>query len=123
MTYSGMSHIHVDVGQHFVALANPSDAGGATPPRVRSRESTRNTEYAARAYSRDVPEYRRRASMRDLPDYASNYEPASRRYSYDRYADDDDGYDDGYGYGGRGGYESRMSAGAQYASGYATIYN
>ncbi len=31
MTYSGMSHIHVDIGSHFVSLADASDAETGAP--------------------------------------------------------------------------------------------
>lgn len=48
MTYSDMSHIHIDVGQHFVALAAPSGGGGT---RYASR-SYRGERYAE-GYSRD----------------------------------------------------------------------
>jgi hypothetical protein len=39
MTYSGMSHIHIDVGQHFVALA-----GGGTRTASRSSRGARYAE-------------------------------------------------------------------------------
>ncbi len=69
MTYSDMSHIHIDVGPHFVALAAPSGSGGS---RTASRNvvSARYAEGNARAYERGSRGYAREAS------------PSMRGYSY-----------------------------------------
>jgi hypothetical protein len=48
MTYADMSHIHVDIGQHFVSLSGGSGRGYAS--RSRSRDYD-NARYAQRAYS------------------------------------------------------------------------
>jgi hypothetical protein len=45
MTYSGMSHIHADIGQHFVSLGSGSGRGYASS---RNRSAAR---FAQRAYS------------------------------------------------------------------------
>ena len=104
MTYSDMSHIHIDYGPHFVSLA-PTRGGGT---QVASRAVTRGAS-AASAYSR------------------SSYDGGSRRYAegYSRY--DDGGSrayvreSAGYSY----GYERSYSGsygGLEYRNGYATIY-
>jgi len=61
MTYSDMSHIHIDVGPQFVALAAPSGGGGTRS----AGRSTRGARYAegnsrgyaggSRAYARQAP--------------------------------------------------------------------
>lgn len=93
MTYPDMSHIHIDIGQHFVSLA-----GGR--------------KYASNSGS-SRGSSRRYASARNY-DY-NDYEPRSynrgRRYqvSYER------GYGSDYSYG-------RHSGNRDYSNGYATIY-
>jgi hypothetical protein len=95
MTYSDMSHIHVDIGPHFVSLGANSGRTG----RSASRGSGR---YGAR-YDRDDRNYDRydRVSDRGYArerSYGTRYGYASDRPSY-------------------GGARS------SFASGYATIYN
>jgi Peptidase M15 len=94
MTYSDMSHIHVDIGQHFVSLGANSHKGGG----YRSRRSHR--------YSNDSGtsrRYRRRGERRY--GYRDEYRGGSRR---------------GYRRGNGGGQRQRRSN--RFASGYATIY-
>lgn len=93
MTYADMSHIHVDIGQHFVSLGANSHKGGGS----RSRRSYR--DYGDDGNSR---RYGRRAE---------------RRYGYRD--DDRGGYRNSYRRG-RGRAEGRSRS--KYASGYATIY-
>ena len=69
MTYSDMSHIHVDVGPYFVALAAPSGGGGT---RTASRRHPRR-RYAA-DYGRDYAGSSRR--------YAAETSSAMREYAY-----------------------------------------
>ncbi len=69
MTYSDMSHIHIDFGPHFVALASPSGGGGT---RTASR-SYRGDGYAS-GYSRSYG--------RGSRDYAYEAAPEARRYAY-----------------------------------------
>jgi hypothetical protein len=47
MTYGDMSHIHVDIGQHFVSLASPSGGGRA---RRRTGSSQRYAYRSSRGY-------------------------------------------------------------------------
>jgi uncharacterized protein YcbK (DUF882 family) len=104
MTYASMSHIHVDIGQHFVSLGSGSGRGRRVA-RSRNRAAAR---YAEAGYAR------------------RDYDDDRRDDGYDRR---DDGYDRrDYGYGRRSnGYERRSRTartyqGQRYASGYATIY-
>ncbi len=69
MTYSDMSHIHIDIGPYFVALAAPSGGGGM---RTASR-GTRGARYAA-DYGRDYAGSSRR--------YAAETLSAMREYAY-----------------------------------------
>ena len=92
MTYSDMSHIHIDFGPHFVALAAPSGGGGT---RVASR-ATRGGRYGE-GYSRA---------------YDRAYDGGSRGYAREAY---NSTRGSSYSYG-------RGDSGAQYRSGYATIY-
>jgi hypothetical protein len=87
MTYSDMSHIHIDFGPHFVALAAPSSGRTRTASR-----STRGEGYAS--------------------GYSRSYGGGSRRYAYEA-SSPMGGYSYGYG---------RGESGAQFRSGYATIY-
>jgi uncharacterized protein YcbK (DUF882 family) len=93
MTYPDMSHIHIDIGQHFVSLA------GGRKYASSNTGSSRRTRVASASRSYDEP----RASR------------SSRRYtrqaSYER-----GGYERGYAssYYGRGN--------SDYSNGYATIY-
>jgi len=75
MTYSDMSHIHIDYGPHFVALAAPSGGGGT---RTASRGSYRGDRYAD-GYSRAYDGGSRRYAMSDYS-YA-----ASRSYGGSEY--------------------------------------
>ncbi len=80
MTYSGMSHVHIDFGAHFVALASPSGGGS----RVASR-GVRGARYAG-GYSRSYGGGSRR--------YASEVS-AVRGYSYG-YGGESSQYRNGY---------------------------
>lgn len=94
MTYPSMSHIHVDIGQHFVSLA-----GGrkyASRSRGNSRRYAEGSSRADSVYSR--------ASYEGSRSYG-----ASRRYAREA------SYEGGSAYGDRGT--------GRYTGGYATIYN
>jgi hypothetical protein len=97
MTYPSMSHIHIDIGQHFVSLAGgrkyASRSGGSSSRRVASSGSSRYERYAR--------------------DY--DYEPRSygRSQRYSRQASYERGYSSGYSYG---------SGNSDYSRGYAAIY-
>jgi hypothetical protein len=97
MTYAAMSHIHVDIGQHFVSLGSGSGRSGSRAYSGRSQRYAAHDEYG----------YERRGQRRHA--YRDDYRDDYRR-----------GYRGGYRnpsrYGGEG-YGSR-----QFASGYATIY-
>jgi len=60
MTYSGMSHVHVDIGPHFVSLGSGS---GRSASRSRSRNAQRYADRNARDYG--YRRARRPASDRD----------------------------------------------------------
>jgi hypothetical protein len=80
MTYSDMSHIHIDVGPHFVALAAPSHGGGG---RTASR-STRGARYAegySRSYEGGQGRYAREASV-GMRRYSSGYGRAEAQSQY-----------------------------------------
>jgi hypothetical protein len=102
MTYPDMSHIHIDVGQHFVSLAGgrkyASRSGGG------SGSSSSGSRRYAEGNSRDDSGYSR-----------SSYE-GSRSYGrsrrYTRQASYERGYSSGYNDSGTG----------HYTGGYATIY-
>jgi hypothetical protein len=47
MTYAGMSHIHVDVGQHFVALGSGGRGGYRSSSRRRYASSSRGSRHYA----------------------------------------------------------------------------
>ncbi len=97
MTYPSMSHIHIDIGQHFVSLAGgrkyASSGGSSNSRRSASSGSSRYERYA-RSY---------------------DYEPRSygRSQRYSRQASYERGYSSGYSYG---------SGNSDYSRGYATIY-
>jgi len=93
MTYPDMSHIHIDIGQHFVSLA------GGRKYASRSGGSNRRS---AQGSSRYDGEYSR-ASYE-----GSRSSGRSRRYAREA------SYESGYSYGDRGT--------GQYTGGYATIY-
>lgn len=97
MTYSDMSHIHVDIGPHFVSLGANSHKGGGG---YRSRRASRYSDYDD--YS---GRYRRRAERRY--GYRDDYRGGGRRAYRDSYRR------------GYGGGERRSN---RFASGYATIY-
>ena len=67
MTYSDMSHIHIDVGPYFVALAAPSGGGG-------TRTGSRGTRRYTADYARDNEGGSRR--------YAAGTSSAMRGYAY-----------------------------------------
>jgi hypothetical protein len=94
MTYSDMSHIHVDIGQHFVSLGSNSGTGGGGggSRRYADYDSPRRTYGGER--------------------YAARYD------SYDR-----GGYERSYGGGYGGGRSYGGSSERSYSGGYATIYN
>lgn len=98
MTYADMSHIHVDVGQHFVSLA-----GG----RKYASRSRRGGDRYAEGYSRDYDRGYARSS-----EGGSRSDGRSRRnvreVSYER--------------GSSSGYR-RSDGGSQYSGGYATMYH
>ena len=98
MTYPDMSHIHVDVGQHFVSLA-----GG----RKYASSSTRSS----RRYADNGPRYDR--------EYARSYDEGSRSYGRSRRYVREVSYERGSGYGGSG--YGRSGTG-HYTGGYATMY-
>jgi hypothetical protein len=94
MTYSDMSHIHIDVGQHFVALAAPSGGGGRST-RTAGRSSRGGDRYAqARSYDGDYS----RGYGRDSG-YSRRYTRQAASYSY-----------------------GRSEGRSQYSGGYATMY-
>jgi hypothetical protein len=47
MTYAGMSHIHVDIGQHFVALGSGGRGGYRSSSRRRYASSSRSSRHYA----------------------------------------------------------------------------
>ena len=95
MTYPDMSHIHVDVGQHFVSLA-----GGR-------KYASHNTRSSSRRYAEGPSRYDRgysRASY-DEPRYSGRSRRNTRQASYER------------------GYSSGNGSGmGHYSGGYATMY-
>jgi Peptidase M15 len=103
MTYSDMSHIHADIGPHFVSLAANSHGGGS---RHASRREARSPRYAS--------------------DNSRRYRGERRDYGYREQRDG--GYREqragGYREQRDSGYRERYSGGSnrQFASGYATIY-
>jgi hypothetical protein len=70
MTYADMSHIHVDIGQHFVSLGSGSGRGYRVA-RSRDRDQAR---YASEGYSRRYYSGERRGRS-----YARDYRP--QRYA------------------------------------------
>jgi hypothetical protein len=101
MTYSDMSHIHVDIGQHFVALGSNSGTGGGGGG---SRARYSDYDSPRRSYGGER--------------YAVRYD------SYDRGGYERRGYGGGYERSYGGGYERSYSGGSErsYSGGYATIY-
>jgi hypothetical protein len=93
MTYSDMSHIHVDIGQHFVALGSNSGTGGGGG---RSRAFYADYDGPRRSYGGER--------------YAVRYD------NYDRGGYERRSYGGGYERSYGGGSERR------YSGGYATIY-
>jgi hypothetical protein len=94
MTYANMSHIHVDVGQHFVSLAG----GRKYASRSGSSSSSSGKRYAdSSGYSRSYEEPRSYSRSRRY----------TREVAYDR------GYSSGYSYG---------AGNSDYSRGYATMY-
>ena len=70
MTYSDMSHIHIDYGPHFVALAAPSGGGG-----TRTASGVTRSERYAEGYSRyyDGGSSRNGCEERGMRRYAYGY--------------------------------------------------
>jgi hypothetical protein len=93
MTYPSMSHIHVDVGQHFVSLA-----GG--------RKYASRSTGSSRRYADSGPRYDR--------DYARSYDEGSRSYDRSRRYVREASYERGSGYNGSGT--------GRYTKGYASMY-
>jgi len=102
MTYSDMSHIHIDYGPHFVSLA-PS-RGGGTP--VASRSVTSGVS-GSRTASRGSA-----GSARYAEGYSRAYDGGSRRYA---------GGESGYSYASERSYGGSYGS-SEYRNGYATIY-
>jgi hypothetical protein len=80
MTYSGMSHVHVDVGQHFVALGSGGRGGYRSSRRYASASKGRH-RYAS---SRDFSEGRSGLGMssrraRAHREEGSRFEPTAAR--------------------------------------------
>jgi hypothetical protein len=94
MTYPSMSHIHVDVGQHFVSLA-----GGR--------------KYASRSGSSNSRRYAQRSSRDDGGYSRASYE-GSRSYGRSRRYAREASYERGSSYGDSGT--------GRYTGGYATMY-
>lgn len=93
MTYPDMSHIHIDIGQHFVSLAGgrkyASRSGGSN--RVASASKGNSRRYAsARSYDSDAEP---RSSGRSRRYEVSYQRGASSGYSYSRGNSD---YSNGY---------------------------
>ena len=99
MTYPDMSHIHVDVGQHFVSLA-----GGR-------KYASRSTPRSSRRYADSGSRYDR--------DYARSYDESSRSYGRSRRYVREASYERGSGYSSSGYSSSGMG---RYTGGYATMY-
>ncbi len=93
MTYPDMSHIHVDVGQHFVSLA-----GGR---KYASRNTRSSNRYASNSrYDRG---YERTSYDRDSRSYSRSRRSSSREVAYERYSGNGSGT-------------------GRYSGGYATMY-
>jgi hypothetical protein len=97
MTYGDMSHIHVDVGQHFVSLAGGRKYAGRSG----------SSKSSSRRYAESSPRYDR-GSARDY-----DYEPRNSRSRR---------YDVSYERGSASGYRSG-SGNSDYSRGYATMYH
>ena len=92
MTYPDMSHIHIDIGQHFVSLAGgrkyASRSGGSN--RVASARKGNSRRYAsARSYDSDAEPRSSGRSRR----YEVSYQRGGSDYSYSRGNSD---YSNGY---------------------------
>jgi hypothetical protein len=97
MTYPDMSHIHIDVGQHFVSLA-----GGRKYASHNTRSSSRRYAEGPSRYDRG---YSRAYDGYDEPRSSGRSRRYTRQASYDR------------------GYSSGNGSGmGHYSGGYATIY-
>lgn len=92
MTYASMSHIHADIGPHFVSLNSGGGGGSRTFYSGAKRSYDSDRYYGGDRYSR--------------------YESRGRSYDYDRRATR---------YSGSNGYGSR-GASRNYSGGYATLY-
>jgi hypothetical protein len=95
MTYPSMSHIHIDIGQHFVSLAG----GRKYASRNTGSSSRRSASSGGSRYERYARDY--------------DYEPRSysRSQRYSRQASYERGYGSRYG-----------SGNSDYSRGYATMY-
>jgi hypothetical protein len=82
MTYAAMSHIHVDIGQHFVSLGSGSGRGYKVSSRSRSRDRDA-ARYASEGYSRRYAGERRYSGERRGRSSRGGY---ARAYQGQRYA-------------------------------------
>jgi hypothetical protein len=109
MTYADMSHIHIDYGPHFVALASPLPglqvASHSTT--TNTSKSNNNTSAGTRTAGRGSVR-----SERYAEGYSRYYDGASSRYAA---SDAGYSYASGRSYGGSYGN-------SEYRNGYATIY-
>jgi hypothetical protein len=101
MTYADMSHIHVDVGQHFVSLAGGRKYAGRSGSSGRRYADGSTTRSSGRRYAEG---YGR--SYERYDDGYRSYGRSRREVSYER------------------GYASGSSGGnSDYRNGYATMYH
>jgi len=109
MTYADMSHIHIDYGPHFVALASPlpglqvASHGGSTSTSRSNNNTSADTRTASRGSVR---------SERYAEGYSRYYDGGSSRYATS---------DAGYSYASSRSYGGSYGN-SEYRNGYATIY-
>lgn len=72
MAYSDMSHIHIDVGPYFVALAEPS-GGGGTHTASRNVHSARSAEGYSRSYDGEGSRGYAREASAGMRGYSDGY--------------------------------------------------
>jgi hypothetical protein len=110
MTYSNMSHIHIDIGQHFVSLAGGRKYASWSSGSRGSNSSTGSSTGSSKSSGKN----RGYAKARSYGDgYGSAYSGVSSGYAATAQA-----YSGGYG---AYAYEA-TSHGRQFSNGYATIY-
>ncbi|MFA5900621.1 MAG: D-Ala-D-Ala carboxypeptidase family metallohydrolase [Hyphomicrobium sp.] len=103
MTYPDMSHIHIDIGQHFVSLAGHRKYASSS-----SRgSSSGNGGSSARRYSASYS-----------GSYEEPYRSSGRSSGRSRRSVREVSYERGY----SSGYSSRHGGNSDYSNGYATIY-